>query len=632
MKLLLTILTFLFITVTLVAQDKYTQLQQKLINLSNGDIPALNESVNISVTNVPIQEFIRGIATSAALNINVDPGLKIDVVNNFSNVKVVDILLFLCKQYGLEISVYGNIINISKAKEEQVLTTKKVFVNFDIATQALSIQCDNEELGILAKEIVDQTGKNVIPASGLDKVKVSGYIQKMPIDNALDKLTYANNLKVKKTEDNVYLIEKNDPIQESEAINKNSEKQYSKKNLIEKNEGANVEIKVVENDSLSVISQGASIKDIIEIAANQLKIDYFFTSEIKGESSFILKRTSFPSLLEYLFRNTVYTFQIKNGVFIIGDNKSREMKDFRVIQVQNRTIEKLLDVIPNDIKADIDLKEFVELNALLACGLPESVDKLEMFIRSVDKLVPVVLIEVMIIDSKKSRNVSTGIEAGVGDKPVKTKGTIFPGIDMSISSQSINNLLNSFNGYGAEIIGHVSPNFYMTLKILENDGVIDIRSTPKLSTLNGHEANISIGNTQYYREEQNNIYGSLSSQSQTITSYKSVEAKLSVKIRPIVSGDDQITLEIEVKQEDFTDRIEKFAPPGKVSREFKSLIRVKDQDMILLGGLEEKREQNLGAGVPFLSRIPVIKWLFSSRTNSKSKSKLNIFIKPTILN
>ena len=100
----------------------------------------------------------------------------------------------------------------------------------------------------------------------------------------------------------------------------------------------------------------------------------------------------------------------------------------------------------------------------------------------------------------------------------------------------------------------------------------------------------------------------------------------------MVSGNQDVTLNIEVIQSDFTDRISEFAPPGSVSREFKSLIRIKDQEMILLGGLEEKEIRETRSGTPLLSRIPVLNWIFSAKSRSKVKSKLNIFIKPTIIN
>jgi type IV pilus assembly protein PilQ len=123
----------------------------------------------------------------------------------------------------------------------------------------------------------------------------------------------------------------------------------------------------------------------------------------------------------------------------------------------------------------------------------------------------------------------------------------------------------------------------------------------------------------------------MTTQSQVVTTYKPVDAELSVSIRPIVDGSDEVTLEIKVEQSDFTTRISEFAPPGKVSRKFESLIRVKDQEMILLGGLEEKQVRDTRSGFPILSRIPILKWIFTSREKSNSKSKLNIFIKPTII-
>jgi type IV pilus assembly protein PilQ len=53
--------------------------------------------------------------------------------------------------------------------------------------------------------------------------------------------------------------------------------------------------------------------------------------------------------------------------------------------------------------------------------------------------------------------------------------------------------------------------------------------------------------------------------------------------------------------------------------------------MIMLGGLEENTIDHSGSGLPGLSRIPVLRWLFGSRTKKKTENKLTIFIKPTII-
>ena len=147
---------------------------------------------------------------------------------------------------------------------------------------------------------------------------------------------------------------------------------------------------------------------------------------------------------------------------------------------------------------------------------------------------------------------------------------------------------------------------------METSGDIKIRSAPKLSALNGHRANLSIGETTYYAVTQRDIIGSLNPQTSTITNYYPIDAEFAINIKPMVSGDGHITLDINVIQSSFNGKkVAEDAPPGVNSREFNSIIRVKDKDMVILGGLEEKIKNDTGTGVPLLARIPVIKWLFS---------------------
>jgi type IV pilus assembly protein PilQ len=113
--------------------------------------------------------------------------------------------------------------------------------------------------------------------------------------------------------------------------------------------------------------------------------------------------------------------------------------------------------------------------------------------------------------------------------------------------------------------------------------------------------------------------------------WKSTEANLSVSIKPYVSADESVTLSVTVEKSSFLGRVGETAPPGKATQQFQSLVRVKNNEMVLLGGLDELQKENSGSGVPLLSRIPVLKWLFSGRRKSKSNSKLHIFIKPTII-
>ena len=215
---------------------------------------------------------------------------------------------------------------------------------------------------------------------------------------------------------------------------------------------------------------------------------------------------------------------------------------------------------------------------------------------------------------------------------IKTGGTFLSGLDISMNANTLNELFSSLNGNGIVNIGRVSPNFYVSLKALEDRKNIRIRSTPKLSTLNGHPATLKIGQTQYYRIETQNVIGSQTTQTVITQQFNQVNADLNIKIEPFVSGDNQVTLKVEVEFSNFTGTPTLNAPPSTATRQFKSMIRIKNEEMVILGGLEEMEKSETGSGVPLLSRIPIIKWLFSSRTKTDRNSKLIVIVKPTIVN
>jgi type IV pilus assembly protein PilQ len=113
--------------------------------------------------------------------------------------------------------------------------------------------------------------------------------------------------------------------------------------------------------------------------------------------------------------------------------------------------------------------------------------------------------------------------------------------------------------------------------------------------------------------------------------FTEVNANLEIDIRPVVSGDDQVTLNIKVNISDFIGSPPLNAPPPKSTSKFSSIIRAKNEDMIVLGGLERTESTESGSGIPVLSRIPILKWLFSSREKANNKVVTLVFIKPTIL-
>lgn len=251
-----------------------------------------------------------------------------------------------------------------------------------------------------------------------------------------------------------------------------------------------------------------------------------------------------------------------------------------------RTVNKVSEYIPVELKTNVEIITFPDLNSLVINGDQRSVIRIMNFLNEIDRSVPLISFDVIIVDATDKTSQSIGLSMGVGNEPSVGRGAISPGVDFSMSAASVNRIINSFNGFGSINLGKVTSNFYADLKFLEDAGKIILRSTPRLSTLNGHKAVLKSGEVKYYKENQVNIIGTQNPLQSESYLWKNVEANFILEITPYVSLDSVITLEINLDQAEFTVResSDEDAPPGMTKRSFNSIIKVKDQEMVLLGG------------------------------------------------
>ena len=123
-----------------VEQNRIRNLQNNLEALA-ADNAGLSETlkVDINVSSVSLSNFLLAIAKVHQLNLNVDPNLQgTTIVNNFSNVAVGDLLVYLCKEYGLTIDFSGNILSIRKYEPPPPpIIEKELLVAFDPKQEAL---------------------------------------------------------------------------------------------------------------------------------------------------------------------------------------------------------------------------------------------------------------------------------------------------------------------------------------------------------------------------------------------------------------------------------------------------------------------------------------------------------------
>lgn len=629
-NLFFTFLLFLTLFANLFAQDRFAQIKMKL-ETHLVEMPGLSENVQLSISGASIQEFLTGLAENHKLNISVDPDLDIKVYHNFNDARVLDVLVFVCKQYNLDIDFTGSILSFTKFKEPAPIVKpyepQKPKVDYNKQTDFLSLDLKKDSIDYVVKEITSQSLYNVILAPNAKNIPVSVFIQNRPFTGALEMLCVSNGLKLTDKGNNFFLIEKEDPANVA-AGNQNSKTFSAKQNIT-----TGLEISVNNLNRLTVKAENVAIKDILRQVSNEMVKNYFIYTEPQGNTSLYIENAEYDDFLNYLLNGTNYTYKTQDSIYLIGDRKIEGLRKTKLIKLKYRTVEKINGFIPAELKKDVDIQEFLELNGLIVSGSAIRIEEIENFIREIDQLVPMVMIEVIIVDSKKNKDIKIGVDAGLGKtaNTNPTNGSISPGVQVDVSPSSVNDMINGFNGLGIFNLGKVVPQFYLSLQALETNGNIQVKSTPRISTINGNLATLKVGSQEYYLEQTSNTYASNTTQTTIANQYKSVNADLSIKIKPFVSEDNQVTLTITVDQSDFTGKIAPTAPPGTVSRTFESIIRVKDGEMVILGGLEEKSNNSTATGLPWISRIPVLRSIFGKTSKTKSTSQLTIFIKPTII-
>ncbi|MBS9461425.1 general secretion pathway protein GspD [Flagellimonas sp. 389] len=729
----------LLFSILLTAQE-----ESRIQNIKNNlellavENPGLSENLklDINVNSVSISNFLLAVSQVHKVNINIDPSLQgINIVNNFSNVTVSDILVFLCKQYSLDINFTGNILSIQKYQPPpEIVPEKEILVSFDAINSLISLDLKGDPLEKAFRKIMDVSGQNLLFNSGMETIPLTLYIKDVSMDMAMEKLAETNNLKYAKSRDGFYLFDKF--IENTLPNSRVSGGSYLGNN--------NFQYQVLDtvNRILTVDFTNVPIADIVHEISLDLDLDVYMATPLTeaGNISFKAKQIYYDELLTKMFESkakfsnpvadpsngqlsnqpqnrnqnrsapniglssntATFTFKKENDLYFFGTADQLSVRKFEIVQMMHRSVELLGDpmqsggfgrsagrtvqagvnflgnngfqggangfgnnqggfgqnpnttrrintqptqfnnyssnaeaivsILPDDVVADLDIKIDFELNSFLISGPAANINRFKKFVKEIDKPVPVVLIEVMLIEVRKTATVETGISWGIGEEPVQTSGGIFPETDLTLGAKTVNKIIGGFDGFGSFNIGRVVPEFFATIKAMEANGNLKIRSTPKLSTLNGHRANLSIGETTYYVVTSQNFFGSQIPTTSEVRNFQPIDAQLAVSIKPLVSGNGQVTLDINVIQSDFSsERIDEDAPPGLTSREFSSIIRMQNQDLAILGGLEEKVKNDSGSGVPFLARIPVIKWLFSKRRREDTKQKLTILIKPTVI-
>jgi len=182
-------------------------------------------------------------------------------------------------------------------------------------------------------------------------------------------------------------------------------------------------------------------------------------------------------------------------------------------------------------------------------------------------------------------------------------------------------------GAGIKIGDIIFPSIGAVVQAYKTDSEVSILSTPQIMTMDNEEAEINVGSNVPYLTRQD------TTSSTTSINYNSYEYKdvgVILNITPHINEENFIRLKISQEVTKIQSGADK-AMPTTLKRKAKTTVVVKDKETIVIGGLVGDATQDSNYKIPLLGDIPLLGWLFRTKTKSREKTNLYVFLTPHIV-
>jgi type IV pilus assembly protein PilQ len=276
-------------------------------------------------------------------------------------------------------------------------------------------------------------------------------------------------------------------------------------------------------------------------------------------------------------------------------------------------------------------------NALIVRDTESKVGVMKQLIDGLDLEVPQVQIEARIVQADTTYSRSLGVQWGIQNLNDIVGGGVAnfrTGNTGAFGAQTSNFLVNlpatvgglvSTPGVGFTIGKADGALLDMRLSAGELLGLSKVIAAPKVTTLDKREAKISQGESIPF--QTTSLQG-------TQTTF--VDANLELNVTPQITSRDpkevgkQIMMKVRATRNAVGARSNP-AGPSIDRREANTQVLIRDGETMVIGGVFIDTQSNSVSGIPYLSRVPVLGWLFKQKTEAVAKQELLIFLTPSIV-
>jgi MSHA biogenesis protein MshL len=299
---------------------------------------------------------------------------------------------------------------------------------------------------------------------------------------------------------------------------------------------------------------------------------------------------------------------------------------------------------------------------VLVRGMPAELREVESFLQSLqDSVTRQVLLEAKILEVELSDGFQTGIN-WAGLKAGKD-GSILVGQGPGYSgtSQPSNNTLLGMldetgafspftqgNGLDANAFGGIFSvalqlrDFGAFIELLKTQGDVQVLSSPRIATMNNQKAVIKVGSDEFFvtRISSNNTTTGTTTTTSPEIELTPFFSGIALDVTPQIDASGDIILHVRPAVSEVVDQTKTLTVFGQqqtlplafsTMRESDSIVRAKNGQIIVIGGLMQDSQRDGQAGLPVLGDLPVVGHLFRHTQKTRRKTELVILLKPIVV-
>jgi general secretion pathway protein D len=338
----------------------------------------------------------------------------------------------------------------------------------------------------------------------------------------------------------------------------------------------------------------------------------------------------------------------RNAIFVTSESeqKRQEYQDevVRVFYIQNAsTVNEFTDIfnaIRVGSKLNTGIFQVASQNAIIARGSPDTMSIVEKLIHDLDRPKAEVLVDIMVMEVSKSKITNLGAAL----QGTTLGGTTATGIAIPVTPGTTTTSGTTTTTTGATIplsnIGKLSSNqFSLALpsamvEAFLTDATTRLLDRPELRVTDGGKSILKVGSKiPYVSGSLNSAVATPGSIPYATTQFQQIDVGVNIELQPHVNGPNDISMHIKVEVSSVTqtETIAGVQQPIIGQKVNEADLRMQDGEASLLGGLTSASDSLSVAGIPGITNIPVLGYLFGTHSKDRERDDIVIALVPHII-